>query len=92
MKLKESKIILSKINLLFKNLMIDNKVSAIERDLMLSYVRQFYDEILNDDKKIAERIWDLTETYPFVNGYIVRFGRGSIENSKDLADKLRPLI
>ncbi len=49
MNLKESKIILSKINLLFENLLVDNKVSSIERDLMLSYVRQFYDEILNDN-------------------------------------------
>lgn len=49
MNLKDSKLILNKINLLFENLMVDNSISNIERDLMLSYIRQFYDGFLTNN-------------------------------------------
>jgi hypothetical protein len=46
MSLQQSKILLEKINTLHKSVEIDGKVSSIERDLMLSYVRQFYESFL----------------------------------------------
>lgn len=46
MSLKHSKNLLDKINSLFQNISQDQQISSIERDLMLSYVRQFYDAIL----------------------------------------------
>jgi hypothetical protein len=46
MSLQQSKILLDKINSLYQNITIDGEISSIERDLMLSYVRQFYEAIL----------------------------------------------
>jgi hypothetical protein len=55
MSLQQSKILLDKINSLYQNISIDGEISTIERDLMLSYVRQFYESIL-----------DASETKPIV--------------------------
>lgn len=40
---------LDKINLLYKSVSSDNKISRIERDLMLSYIRDLYDAFLEED-------------------------------------------
>lgn len=42
---QKSKILLQKINRLFDSIMIDDQVSKIEEDLMLQYVRDFYDAL-----------------------------------------------
>ena len=47
MDLQHAKILLEKINALYKSILADeNRVSSIERDLMLSYIRQLYDSFL----------------------------------------------
>jgi len=47
MSLNQSKILLDKINALHKSISIEGEnISAIERDLMLSYIRQFYEQFL----------------------------------------------
>ena len=47
MDLQHAKILLEKINALYKSISADeNRVSSIERDLMLSYIRQLYDSFL----------------------------------------------
>ena len=48
MDLQQAKILLEKINALHKSVSLDKgDVSNIERDLMLSYIRQFYEAYLN---------------------------------------------
>jgi hypothetical protein len=48
MDFKQSKILLDKINALHKSISIEEEnISSIERDLMLSYIRQFYESFLN---------------------------------------------
>ncbi|WP_367393084.1 hypothetical protein [Lewinella sp. LCG006] len=50
MDLQQAKILLEKINALHKSVSLDKgEVSNIERDLMLSYIRQFYEAYLNTD-------------------------------------------
>lgn len=45
--MQKAKILLEKINALYKSMSVDeNNITAIERDLMLSYLRQFYDIML----------------------------------------------
>ena len=45
---KRTKILLDKINALYKSISTDNKnVSAIEKDLMKSYIQQFYESFLD---------------------------------------------
>lgn len=46
MSLQQSKILLEKINSLYQSITLDGEISTIERDLMLSYIRQFYEAIL----------------------------------------------
>ena len=46
MSLQHTKNLLNKINALHNSVEIDGKVSGIERDLMLSYTRQFYEAFL----------------------------------------------
>jgi hypothetical protein len=53
MSLQHAKILLDKINGLYKSVEIDGQVSSIERDLMLSYVRQFYEAFLHSDSSVA---------------------------------------
>lgn len=49
MNLQKSKILLDKINALHKSMLMDEgNIAAIERDLMLSYVRQLYETMLED--------------------------------------------
>ena len=49
MNLQQAKIILEKINTLYKNISIDeNNISSIEKDLMLNYVRQLYEAFLTE--------------------------------------------
>ena len=44
MDVKQAQLILDKINALYKNMSMDaNSISAIERDLMLSYIKQLYE-------------------------------------------------
>lgn len=48
MDLQHAKILLEKINALYQSIAADeNRVSGIERDLMLSYIRQLYDAFLD---------------------------------------------
>ena len=45
--MQRAKILLEKINALYKSMSVDeNNITAIERDLMLSYLQQFYDIML----------------------------------------------
>jgi hypothetical protein len=46
MTLQNTKILLDKINVLHKSIETDVQISGIERDLMLSYTRQFYEAFL----------------------------------------------
>jgi hypothetical protein len=51
MSLQQTKILLEKINALYKSMSLDNgNIAGIERDLMLSYVRQLYDAFLHLEK------------------------------------------
>lgn len=54
MSLQHSKNLLEKINSLYQNITLDGHISAIERDLMLSYVRQFYEAILEESTEKYE--------------------------------------
>ena len=50
MNLQQAKILLEKINALHKSVSLDKgEVSGIERDLMLSYIRQLYEAYLNTE-------------------------------------------
>ena len=50
MNLKQSKVILEKINALHNSMSIDDgNVASIERDLMLSYIKQLYEHFLHDE-------------------------------------------
>lgn len=50
MDLQQAKIVLNKINALFKNLSIDEgNIASIEKELMLNYIRQFYESFLDMD-------------------------------------------
>ncbi len=51
MALQQSKNLLDKINSLYQNISLDGEISSIERDLMLSYVRQFYEAILAESNE-----------------------------------------
>lgn len=54
MSLQQSKILLEKINSLYQSITLDGEISTIERDLMLSYVRQFYEAILMESSSKFE--------------------------------------
>lgn len=55
MNLQQAKVLLNKINALHRSIGLDeNDVSAIERDLMLSYIRQLYEAYSNFDKPTAQ--------------------------------------
>lgn len=50
MDLQQARILLEKINSLFKSISADNgELSSIEKDLMMSYIRQFYETFINSD-------------------------------------------
>ncbi len=53
MTLQNTKILLDKINVLHKSIETDVQISGIERDLMLSYTRQFYEAFLIMDSEQA---------------------------------------
>lgn len=54
MDLQQAKILLEKINALHKSVSLDKgDVSSIERDLMLSYIRQLYEAYLNSEVSSA---------------------------------------
>ena len=54
MSLQISKNLLEKINSLYQNISLDGEISSIERDLMLSYTRQFYEAILSESNTKPE--------------------------------------
>jgi hypothetical protein len=54
MSLQISKNLLEKINSLYQNISLDGEISSIERDLMLSYTRQFYEAILAESSTKPE--------------------------------------
>jgi hypothetical protein len=54
MSLQISKNLLEKINSLYQNISLDGEISSIERDLMLSYTRQFYEAILAESSAKPE--------------------------------------
>lgn len=51
MAMKESKKLLDKINSLFQQISAEERVSGIERDLLLGYVREFYESLLESANK-----------------------------------------
>jgi hypothetical protein len=54
MNLAQSKVVLEKIIALYKNMSADEKnISAIERDLMLSYIKQLYESFLDLTPSVA---------------------------------------
>lgn len=56
MSLTQAKILLEKINALYKSMSLDQgKVAPIERDLMLSYVRQLYEAFLEQDTEVPAK-------------------------------------
>jgi outer membrane biosynthesis protein TonB len=65
MDLQQAKILLEKINALHKSVSLDGgEVSNIERDLMLSYIRQFYEAYLNTDTSAAPQPMSRTVAPP----------------------------
>jgi len=57
MNLQQAKIVLEKINTLYKNISIDeNNISSIEKDLMLNYIRQLYEEFLTETTTTTSRV------------------------------------
>lgn len=53
MKPQQAKILLEKINALYKSIDLDQgTIAPIERDLMLSYIRQLYEAFLNADEQV----------------------------------------
>ncbi len=53
MNLKQSKVILDKINALHKSMSMDeSNVASIERDLMLSYIKQLYEYFLHSENSL----------------------------------------
>lgn len=53
MNLEQAKIALEKINRLFNNMSAgSNSISAIEKDLMLNYVRDFYDQLIDSTEAV----------------------------------------
>lgn len=56
MDLKRTKRLLDKINALHTSIGLDNHVNSIERDLMLSYVRQLYDACLDESAGAANAV------------------------------------
>lgn len=53
MDLKKAQIALKKINTLFNNISADDNISPIERDLMLSYIRNFYETFLVEKESLT---------------------------------------
>lgn len=52
MNIQQAKISLDKINALYKTMTLDERhISNIERDLMLTYIRQLYDAVLSENKE-----------------------------------------
>ncbi len=68
MDLKQAKLLLDKINALYKNISADKKnVSSIERDLMRNYILQFYESFLDMPGPIvsdAPRIVEIIKSTP----------------------------
>lgn len=64
MALQQSKILLEKINSLYQSITLDGEISTIERDLMLSYVRQFYEAILMESSSKFDASALTVETKP----------------------------
>jgi hypothetical protein len=61
MSLQQAKILLNKINTLYGSVEMDGQVSSIERDLMLSYVRQFYEAFLSTEEATAPVVVPIPE-------------------------------
>ena len=56
MDLQQAKIILNKINALYKNLSIDEgNIASIEKELMLNYIRQLYEAFLDLDQPTSKK-------------------------------------
>lgn len=54
MDIQKAKILLEKVNALLKSVSIDaDNISNIERDLMLSYIRQLYDAVLSESEQLS---------------------------------------
>lgn len=49
MKVQQANLLLEKINNLHKSIHLDGEVSSIERDLMMSYIRQFYESYMESE-------------------------------------------
>ncbi len=62
MDLKKAKLLLDKINALYKNISADKKnVSSIERDLMRNYILQFYESFLDVPGPMASDVPSVVE-------------------------------
>jgi len=69
MDLKQAKLILEKINRLYDTMTMDDKVDEFEQDLMLAYIKQFYDSFAPEEAIVPKPIKrnkppSLTETKP----------------------------
>ena len=56
MDLKQAKLILEKINRLYDTMTMDDKVDEFEQDLMLAYIKQFYDSFAPEEVAIPKPI------------------------------------
>jgi hypothetical protein len=57
MSVTPAKVLLDKINTLYRSMSLDtNNINAIERDLMLSYIRQLYESFLMNDPAPAKQV------------------------------------
>jgi len=64
MDFNKSKILLEKINGLFKSMSMDpNNIASIEKDLMVNYVRQFYDAVKFEESPSNHPLEQKTTTY-----------------------------
>jgi len=54
MDIKKSRLLLNKINRLFEGIIDDDYVSPIEKDLMKSYIRDFYETFIDGNQQVVE--------------------------------------
>ena len=95
MPLQQSKKILFKINSLFQQFEREKQISMLERDLMLGYVRSFYESMLESDTSadtpVAEQKTTTTETIARVPAATVVQEQPKTETASKSEPKTEPI-
>ncbi len=89
MNTKQTKIALDKINSLYQTMNVDGIISKIEKDLMLSYVRQLYDAVLMADD-FVNPIYNATKIE--VENVVPVLDEPKHQDSKEQAPIVQPTI